>query len=98
MRAVFADTFYFLALLNRRDPFHQSAVASSRIESLRIVTTEFVLLEVADALCQPSQRSEVAAIWHVVELKSGDYFRGNPAYDWYFAPKQPASCIYSRQK
>ncbi len=49
MKAVFAVTFYFLALLNRRDPFHQRAIASSRIAELRIVTTEFVLLEVADA-------------------------------------------------
>jgi uncharacterized protein len=67
MKAVFADTFYFLALLNRRDPFHQRAIASSRESGLSILTTEFVLLEVADALCQPAQRAEVAAIWRVVE-------------------------------
>src|SRR5437773_10636450 len=51
MRAVFADTFYFLALLNRRDPFHERAVSASRTPDLSIVTTEFVLLELADALC-----------------------------------------------
>jgi len=27
MRHVFADTFYFLAVLNRRDPLHPEALA-----------------------------------------------------------------------
>lgn len=56
MKDVFADTFYFLALLNRRDPHHERAVTASRIPDLRIVTTEFVLLELADALCKPNGR------------------------------------------
>ena len=30
MKSVFADTFYFLALLNERDASHQRAVALSR--------------------------------------------------------------------
>jgi hypothetical protein len=67
MKAVFADTFYFLALLNRRDPFHQRAVAASRTADLSIVTTEFVLLELADALCKPPQRQEVLTICRLVE-------------------------------
>lgn len=67
MRAVFADTFYFLALLNKRDAAHQQAVAASRSPGLAIVTTEFVLLELADALCKPSQREEVLALCNLVE-------------------------------
>jgi predicted nucleic acid-binding protein len=67
MKAVFADTFYFLALLNRRDPAHARAVAVSRTQDLALVTTEFVLLELADALCQPHQRDEVLAIWALIE-------------------------------
>ncbi len=31
------------------------------------MTTEFVLLELADALCKPSQREEVLTLWSVVE-------------------------------
>jgi predicted nucleic acid-binding protein len=57
MRAVFADTFYFLALLNERDAAHKKAVAVSRTPGLLATTTEFVLLELADALCQPHQRN-----------------------------------------
>ena len=61
MKAVFADTFYFLALLNERDAAHKRAVAASRTPGLSLVTTELVLLELADALCKPPQREEVPA-------------------------------------
>jgi predicted nucleic acid-binding protein len=67
MKAVFADTFYFLALLNERDAAHKRAVVISRTPGLLVTTTEFVLLEVADALCQPHHRDEVLALWQVVE-------------------------------
>ena len=62
MKAVFADTFYFLALLNERDAAHKRAVAASRTLGLSLVTTELVLLELADALCMPPQREEVPAL------------------------------------
>ena len=67
MRSVFADTFYFLALLNERDAAHKRAVTASRTSGLALVTTELVLLELADALCKPPQRDEVSALWNVVE-------------------------------
>jgi len=35
MKAVFADTFYFLALLNERDAAYKKAVAASRTPGLR---------------------------------------------------------------
>ena len=41
MKSVFADTFYFLALLNERDAAHGRAVAASRTAGLSLVTTEF---------------------------------------------------------
>jgi len=67
MKAVFADTFYFLALLNRRDPHHARAIAASRTPGLTLLTTEFVLLEVADALCKRPLREEAVAICRLVE-------------------------------
>lgn len=67
MKSVFADTFYFLALLNERDAAHKRAVVASRGAGLALVTTEFVLIELADALCKPQQRDEVLALCHVVE-------------------------------
>ena len=67
MRMVFADTFYFLALLNQRDTAPERAVEASRESGLSIVTTEFVLVELADALCKPRQRDEVLTLCRIVE-------------------------------
>jgi hypothetical protein len=67
MKAVFADTFYFLALLNQRDPAHRQAVTFSRTPEMTIVTTEFVLLELADAFSKPATRPEAIAVWSLVE-------------------------------
>jgi len=53
MRAVFADTFFFLALLDSREQRHAEAIAASRNESLFLVTTEWILTEFADAYSDP---------------------------------------------
>src|SRR4029453_1098342 len=47
MRPLFADTFYWIALLNRRDAWYRRVVAFSRTLGTRsFVTTEWVLAEV----------------------------------------------------
>lgn len=56
MNAKFADTFHFLALLNRNDRAHRRAVEASQSRTGALVTTEFVLLEVADAMSGPKDR------------------------------------------
>ena len=61
MLLVFADTFYFLALLNERDPAHEQAIEVSRASDQLFVTTEFVLLELGDALNKPPLREEFKA-------------------------------------
>jgi predicted nucleic acid-binding protein len=46
MRRVYADTFYWIALLNPRDQSHQKAITLSRdLQPFEIVTTEDVLAE-----------------------------------------------------
>jgi predicted nucleic acid-binding protein len=52
MRTVFADTFFFLARLNRLDSAHARAVAFSRGEQAIHVATAWVVTEVADALAR----------------------------------------------
>ena len=42
-------------------------MAASRAHGLTLVTTELVLMELADAMCKPPQREEVPALWNVVE-------------------------------
>jgi predicted nucleic acid-binding protein len=53
---LFADSFFFIALLNERDASHRRAADVSRERKAIIVTTRWVLAEVADALCTPSWR------------------------------------------
>ena len=57
MSRAFLDTAYILAILNPRDALHAKAMALSRSSYSRLVTTEAVLIEVADALCQPPRRA-----------------------------------------
>lgn len=56
MSPIFADTFYYLAIVNREDAAHARALALSRRVTAPTVTTAWVLTEVADALAAPRQR------------------------------------------
>lgn len=56
MRACFADSFYFLALLNPGDAAHKRAAAASADFRGQMVTTEWVITEVADAMAAPGNR------------------------------------------
>ena len=60
MTRVFADAFYFVALLNRADQYHARATAAASQLRGEIVTTEWVLAEVADALADSASRRSVA--------------------------------------
>jgi uncharacterized protein len=59
MNRVFADAFYFVALLNRADQYHTQATSAARQLHGEIVTTEWVLTEVADALAESASRRSV---------------------------------------
>jgi predicted nucleic acid-binding protein len=56
MREVFADTYYFVALLNDKDSAHSKVVDFSNRYSGQIVTTEWVLVELGDAFCRSHWR------------------------------------------
>ena len=60
MATVFADTFYWIALLNRGDSYHSRATSLKLDSSTRIVTTMWVLTETADALSPRKLRGPVA--------------------------------------
>ena len=58
---VFVDTAAWIALLNKQDTYHLIALKvmeSLREQNILLVTTEFVLLEVADAFSQPILRAQ----------------------------------------
>ncbi len=56
MTPCFAGSFYFLAILNPNDSSHRRVMAISGQLHRPIVTTAWVLTEVADALAQPGNR------------------------------------------
>jgi uncharacterized protein len=56
MNSVFADTFYFLALLNVKDAAHARACEYSESQDVLLVTTAWVLTEVANSLARSSKR------------------------------------------
>jgi uncharacterized protein len=56
VKTVFADSFFFLAILNPADGAYKRSVEVSRSLVARRVTTAWVLTEVADAMAQPVNR------------------------------------------
>jgi hypothetical protein len=50
MKVLFADSFYFFAVLNPQDEAHQRAMAYSGANCPPLLTTPWVLTEVADGL------------------------------------------------
>ena len=55
MSAFFADTFYFLAVVNEQDAAHGKALRFEPSD-VSLVTTSWVLTEVGDALSAPENR------------------------------------------
>lgn len=76
MKETFADTFYFLALLNPRDKAHRQAQEVGNSLEGRLITSEYVLIEVGDALSRPLDRprflSLVEALTADTEVVAGD--------------------------
>ena len=56
MTRVFADSYFFFALLNPRDPAHAKAIAFCRQNRGPLTTTAWVFTEVADGLAFTPRR------------------------------------------
>lgn len=56
MKTVFADTFYYLALVNANDNRHQEALDYTAAYQGFILTTSWVLVELGDALARLTTR------------------------------------------
>ncbi len=70
MSACFADTYFFLALLNPADEAHAAALDFARGNRVSLVATAWVLTELADGLAEPPLR---AGYLHML-----DHIRRNP--------------------
>ena len=67
MKPVFADTFYFIALLEERDQYHQRVRAYAASLLAPVVTTRWVLVETANALSSSSNRVAVGVFLKATE-------------------------------
>ena len=55
--STFVDTAFLIAIMLRDDARHERAVVWDKALNGNCVTSEFVLLEFADALCAPALRA-----------------------------------------
>ncbi len=60
MKHVFADTAYFLALLNSRDAFHAQACRLCKNLEGDLLTTAWVITELLDGFSRSPDRAQVA--------------------------------------
>ena len=85
---IFADTAYFLALLNPQDQWHQAAVRWSQTVAGPLLTTTWVLVEIGDALATTRHRqwfpdfaADLASSPQIqITTASEDWFRRGVAF------------------
>lgn len=80
MPTAFVDTAAWIALVNTRDELHERAqkiMAELRLGNFSLITTEFVLLEVANALCALAWRDKAVKL--IDGLQSLPHLRIIPA-------------------
>ena len=82
MKKVFADAYFFIALLNKRDNWHRKAIELIDAVAGPIVTTQWVLVEVADAFSKPRDRGLFARLLEFIE--SDDRIEVVAARKWQF--------------
>jgi predicted nucleic acid-binding protein len=68
MKPVFADTFFFFAILNRNDPCHERAVAHSRNTRALRVTTDWIITELGDGLSRVAERERFMDLYRHIQL------------------------------
>jgi len=83
MTEVFADSFYFIGLLNRSDQHHTAAMAASKRRDWRLLTTAWVLLETADALRDGSIRQTTYRFVH--SALQGNHITVLSEFEWFKA-------------
>ena len=96
MSVLFADTFFFLALINKRDEAHERATRYSG-NRRQLITTAWILTETADALSDPQNRPAFLRLLEILEnsadvkilgpemtlFRAGlELFRSRPDKEW----------------
>lgn len=77
MKRVFADTNYWVAVLNKNDQYHTAAISlDNQLLGVEIVTTDMVLVEVLNSFSAGGQFMRKLASSYVSELvfNAGGYY------------------------
>ena len=69
MAIYFADTSFWVAIVDNRDAYHSKSIEWSQNISGTIVTTEAVLLETANTFPRPNWRSKVIGLINHIRLR-----------------------------
>jgi predicted nucleic acid-binding protein len=67
MTPVFADTYYYLALVNPGDTGHAKAAAFARSTPRPMVVSDWVITELADGLCSVANRPVFTRLLSVIK-------------------------------
>ncbi len=87
---VFADAFFYVAFINRHDEHHARAMEWARGFDGEIVTTQWVLTEVADAFAESHVRRQMKAGFdmltddpatRIIEVSPEHFAQGIKLYD-----------------
>lgn len=71
MRQLFVDSFYYIALINPRDAYHDHAKTTALdLADCRFWTTDLALTEVANAMAHPRLRHQAAMYLRAIEQAS----------------------------
>jgi uncharacterized protein len=97
MKRIFADAYYFFAILNPHDPAHAKAIDFSRHNRDPLVTTSWVLTELADGLASTPRRGIFRRVMEDFEVnranlivpansetfeKGVDFYHARPDKQW----------------
>jgi uncharacterized protein len=59
---IFLDSGYLIALIRKRDNFHRAASEASELYTGPFLTTDLILMELANSLAKPPHRSTVVML------------------------------------
>jgi len=69
VKLVFADTIYWVALINPKDQWHASAIsAKALLNGLRLVTTDVILIEVLNFFAEHGEEARFRAVSATEEI------------------------------
>ena len=68
--SIFIDSGYLIALIRKKDKFHPTALEAAELYSGPFLTTDLILMELANSLSKPPYRKTVVAVIERIQADS----------------------------